>query len=692
MNQRQVVSDLLATFRAARDAGLCCIPASNDGSKRPWPDGPKWTQYESKRPTAEQGESWFASDAYSGLGLVCGAVSGNLELLEFEGRAVREGVLRDYAEAAKALGLDDLLRRVTSGYCEMSPSGGRHIFYRCADVIPGSSKLALRPATADELDEEPDEKWRVLIETKGEGGFGIIAPSNGSTHPSGRSWVLKQGGLAQIATISADEREALVNLARTFDQRPVDAYRPVRSDVTAGGRPGDDFAERGSIDEAVEGSGWSYVATSGANQLWRRPGKDRGHSATWHPDKRVFYVFSSSTAFPEVSKGYGLFQVLAFARFDGDFSAAARWCRQQGFGQPPAAADSCLSKEDDEDEDEKRSALVWKRPPDPFVIPRLRWLIEGLWCEGTYGELAGGQKTLKSYLAMFIDVGLAAGVDVLGRFKVPEAKPVLHLAGEGGEVGYWRRLERVCAALGISIDRVRPHLEVTFQRIPVTSPLFVESLSAELEAVRPALVHVDPWFAYSPRDVDTRQLIEVGAALESLGRLCADAGASLLINNHFNETGSGNELTRITGAGHAEWVDSWLLVWHRGERDVGAGRFKLGLEVGSRQWGGSTWDLDLDVGRFDETSAMHDGPITWTIAPPKSSGSAPPGADPVAQAKAEIRKIGGQARKPLTRQAWLARVKVRNESKRQAFDEMLLDKEIVQSSGGSTKRPVFVLK
>ena len=164
---------------------------------------------------------------------------------------------------------------------------------------------------------------------------------------------------------------------------------------------------------------------------------------------------------------------------------------------------------------------------------------------------------------MILDVGLAAGVPVLGRFNVPKPRRVLHLAGEGGRAGYWRRFGRVCEAYGVDVPDVRANLEVTFNVAAVDNRRFAMELGSQVEAFGPGLVHLDPWYAYSPRGLDSRQLIEVGTALETVGGLCAEHGLSLLMNNHFNQTGEGTVLTRITGAGHAEWVDSWLLVSHR---------------------------------------------------------------------------------------------------------------------------------
>jgi hypothetical protein len=56
-----------------------------------------------------------------------------------------------------------------------------------------------------------------------------------------------------------------------------------------------------------------------------------------------------------------------------------------------------------------------------------------------------------------------------------------------------------------------------------------------------------------------------------------------------------------------------MLLAHREAADVAAGRFRLSLDIGSRQWGGSTWDLDLNIGSLGDDGLDHDGDITWEI-------------------------------------------------------------------------------
>jgi putative DNA primase/helicase len=195
-------------------AGLSVWPPKEDGSKAPLG---AWKTGQAQRPTLEQLRNWYGTKGPSkrtGIGAIMGKVSGNAECLEFDnGGAAYEGFL----QRAEAEGLGNLIERIRSGYEERSASGGIHLIYRC-EVISGNVKLAqaylgLDPDTAKPI-------IKVLIETRGEGGFVILAPSNGTVHPTGGSYDLLHGGFDSIATITPGEREALFKLAGSFDEAP----------------------------------------------------------------------------------------------------------------------------------------------------------------------------------------------------------------------------------------------------------------------------------------------------------------------------------------------------------------------------------------------------------------------------------------------------------------------------------------
>ncbi len=263
---------------------------------------------------------------------------------------------------------------------------------------------------------------------------------------------------------------------------------------------------------------------------------------------------------------------------------------------------------------EEQQLFVRHTAADLLAMPRsFRWLIRGLLADPTYGTLGGGAKVLKTYVAMSVMLAQASGVSLFGRFPVDRAAPVLAYVGEGGRVPWTNRLERVADAMGVDLAALPLH--VSFGIAPIDSGLFVASLTRDLADLTPDLFVLDPMYAYHGAKVNPSNLHEAGALLTSLSSRVLDADASLLVVNHFNQTGSGHGLQRITQAGGAEWSDSWILLSHREKPDVAAGDFRLLVEVGSRQWGGNSWALDMHLGRFDPEAGQHLGAITWEFAP-----------------------------------------------------------------------------
>ena len=344
----------------AYSSGLCVVPPREDGSKRP--DG-RWLDYQQARPPEAQVRQWYANGRH-GLGLLCGAVSGGLEMLELEGRAVEEGLWKELCERAVATGLGPLLDRIVNGYSERTPGEGVHLLYRCAKV-EGNRKLARRHATDAELAAEPQDRYKVLVETRGEGGFTIVAPSHGPVHPTGKPWVLLAGGFGSIAEITPDERDALHDLCRSLDrvdagdepQRPTgldELWREFRS-RNDGERWIDDVVDdyNATTTWADVLGGWHHTHSSAGVDYWTRPGKDprEGHSATTNAkgtDRLI--VFSSSTPFdsePHDGKmpSYDRFGAYAVLHHGGDRVEAAKRLRDAGYGPPraPASATPALT-------------------------------------------------------------------------------------------------------------------------------------------------------------------------------------------------------------------------------------------------------------------------------------------------------------------------------------------------------------
>ena len=197
------------------DAGCSVIPIRADGSKRP--NGP-WKAAQAVKATRDVVTSWLG---HGGIGVVCGAVSGHLEMLELEGRAVVGGYGGRLREACRDNGVEQVLDTVMTGCRTRSPSGGYHLWYRVADgPARGNVKLARRPGTTQAVE--------VLVETRGEGGYAVVPPSNGTCHPSGLPWVLDEGSPATIPTITAEDRDALHAVATLLDEMPT--IEPAQAD------------------------------------------------------------------------------------------------------------------------------------------------------------------------------------------------------------------------------------------------------------------------------------------------------------------------------------------------------------------------------------------------------------------------------------------------------------------------------
>jgi len=327
-----------------RQAGVSVIPIRPNRQKKPALD--QWKEYQARIPSLDEVSQWWGNGHPYGIALICGAVSGNLEMTEIEGRAVDNGSLGRILAALQAFGATEIWDRLVAGYSQQSPSGGLHLLYRIADhLVPGNEQLA------------KDSDGVILAETRGEGGYVIGAPSPGSCHPSGEGWLLASGMYGELPTLSWAERTLLhLAIKDALDQTPlVQPGSGVWSDLPspnlpsrlplpspAGRReslsPGDDFALRTDWAEILRPVGWRLESVRGGERMWTRPGKnpqDGASASTDYEGKPGLYVWSTSTGLPTEEPLSKLF-VHAFYNFHGNMSAAAQQLARCGFGSKVA--------------------------------------------------------------------------------------------------------------------------------------------------------------------------------------------------------------------------------------------------------------------------------------------------------------------------------------------------------------------
>jgi P4 family phage/plasmid primase-like protien len=327
---------------AWHDAGCSVIPILANGTKKPQGE---WKHYQTERASRDKVAQWFKTSPKSGVGIICGKVSGNLELLELESKASDSDSLDKIEVECGKRGVLEAWRMLQSdGYMQASPSGGIHLVYRIGDgfPVPGNTKIANRPPNDEELAENPKLRSVTLAETRGEGGYFVAAPTSGAVHKSGESWSVLNGVIGDFLVLPYSVRNLIhdaihaaldtmpVEMPRTAPERPAEPRSP------GGLMPGEDWAQQTSWSSLLTSYGWSYVENRGAEELWSRPGKDprEGHSASlYYEGSDNLYCWSSSTDLP-LEKPISKFAFYTFMEHRGDFSAAGRALRAQGYGSP----------------------------------------------------------------------------------------------------------------------------------------------------------------------------------------------------------------------------------------------------------------------------------------------------------------------------------------------------------------------
>ncbi|EMY35756.1 bifunctional DNA primase/polymerase [Arthrobacter crystallopoietes BAB-32] len=245
-------------------------------------------------------------------------------------------------------------------------------------------------------------------------------------------------------------------------------------------------------------------------------------------------------------------------------------------------------------------------------VPAMRWLVQGVWPEGSYGTLAGEKKTLKTYTSLSLALAVASGEPFLGRFPVPEPRPVLMYLGEGGQNPTALRLQRIADAMGVDLGALP--LRMVFDAGDITGDEFLHQFQRAVREQKPGLVIVDPLYAYHPTGIEAQNLYDRGQMLAQIQQL-APEGCALIIADHFRKTGGKDlDLDSIAQSGVAQWADSWILQNHDAAPRVDEGQFSIGMQFGSRQWGGQQYLAEWSLGRFDETTGEHVGDLRCSVS------------------------------------------------------------------------------
>jgi putative DNA primase/helicase len=351
MEYTMLEPDLYQSVLEYYEGGRCVLPPVAKGAKYPSIiennelKAVPWKIHTAQRVTPTQLKAWFGNGTHVGVALAGGLASGitlddgtrtSAEFLDIEyGETVNA-----FIALAKARGYEALLNRLP---WEDPPRGGLHTGWLCIESA-GNTKLATR-----QIGIHPDgtPELETLIETRGEGGLLVVAPTPAGIHPDvpERGYVMVRGSWAEMPVISPEARQALLECARALNEYvdpepPEDIDRPNHDPPE--GSPGEDFNRRATqadVRAILERHGWAVDHSLRGTDFLRRPGKSVGYSATLgHVGPNILYVFSSNaTPFrgphgDQPGTAYKPFGVYGLLEFSGDFQAAARMLALDGYG------------------------------------------------------------------------------------------------------------------------------------------------------------------------------------------------------------------------------------------------------------------------------------------------------------------------------------------------------------------------
>jgi hypothetical protein len=515
---------------AYSDDGFATLPVKSN--KRP--DIDAWTCFQKTKPSKSVIRGWFngSKPRTTGLAIISGKVSGNIEVLDIDCKYDLTGsLMEDFCSLVKEH-LPGLFPKLVIA---KTVNKGFHILIRVpVEAIEGNQKLASRPATSGEAPE--GDKLKTLIETKGEGGYFVAAPT------VGYEW--SQGTFKEIPLITAKERETLFTIAKSFDQTPVKKttgekteqkpYAAVSGEVS----PFCDYNARADVPALLEKHGWTHVYQRGESIHYKRPGTtDSITSANFHTGLRIFYVFSTSTEF-EAARGFNPVQVFAQLEHGGVYSAASRALYAAGYGSRRSGKAETEKPDEFTDAPNQQNQASPLRPlktvkMSEVTAEKVEWLWNPFVPLGMFTLIDGEEGIGKSLIALQgLGCAVATGrkIDTSGgvlSFINTDASNVLLMSAE-------ESLSFVVRPRLLAVDAPCERFIAIDEAFTLDSDGIIR-LSMAIAEHAPKLVIIDPMFSYTGK-VRLNDDNEIRTITDPLTRLAEKFDCAIIGIRHINKS------------------------------------------------------------------------------------------------------------------------------------------------------------
>jgi hypothetical protein len=284
-------------FQEYLSYGLSVIPTKNKICRLS-----SWAPYQKDQASQDLAKGWDGDVA-----IICGQVSGGLVCIDFD---VKNGDKFSDWFSIIATNHQEILKRLV---IEQTPSLGFHVVFRTKEIIK-NTKLAC------------NQDRKATIETRGEGGYFVAAPSE--------NYSICSGSFSHLEILSKEETELIINLCVSFNEyanKEIVDTKTVVNQVEGNITPFDDYDSKNNVTDILQPLGWRLCYTHNNIQYWRRPGKNEGISASWNYIPNRFFVFTTSTQF-ENEHVYKASAVYTMVCHSGNYNESAKTLYTNGYG------------------------------------------------------------------------------------------------------------------------------------------------------------------------------------------------------------------------------------------------------------------------------------------------------------------------------------------------------------------------
>jgi DNA repair protein RadA/Sms len=519
---------MLKAALAAAHLGLSVVPVDPATKK----SRVQWKELQERIYTDDEIHKLFTDD--DAMAFICGAVSGYLECIDFD----IERFYHAFEKECRAKGVGELFDLVVK---QKTPHG-HHIVYRCEDGIDENLKLAWAPSK---------DGREIAIETRGEGGYFLAAPSTNYKFISDTKW-------DAIPNITAEERGILLSICVSLSECPYEEHRPHGS-VPAAKRPSDKFNETISWEEVLLEHGWTRSKNLAGGRIgWVRPGKEerKGIGATTgnigSNGDDLLYVHTSNA--PKLSAGtcYSKFAAMVQLRFNGDFYAGVQYARESLGLKPRSDAQSQPAYQNTPI---SRAELYEKRESawltlDSVQIKTIDWLFKDRFAKGMLSMIQGdpgeGKSTVARAMVAMITTGQAPAFWGLTE---NEPRNVVWLTKEES---LSHSVAPSLLAMGADLSRVTALAECDEEGKVPPDFLFddwgIQQLREVIEATEAVAIIIDPLVAFFDTKTDIHKQNETRATLSRLIQMASQCGCVPIGIVHQSKAGQGNPLLKILGS------------------------------------------------------------------------------------------------------------------------------------------------